>query len=337
MLMAICHSPEDGWVDVDDLGAIAKLRRRAHTVVWAEADLGALSAADVTVLQQEFGLHPLAVDNARSARERPKLEPYDKQLLLVVHQLDTIEGHLEPSQIACLIGDDFVLTLHDGATRVLDEAKARWKDVSEELAGATGFLMYSVLDAVVDDYESIADRLEEEVERLEEQALSRGQSEAVDKRAHEEARRDMDYQLYALKQQVSRLRRYAFPAARALDWIVTSERHDIVRAETEPYFRDVHDHLEGITEQIESVDSLANAVLNLQRSAEAAGLSEINKRLTAWAAIIAVPTLISSIYGMNFELVPKSGRLFGFWFALALMAGVALALFTVFKRKRWIG
>jgi magnesium transporter len=255
-------------------------------------------------------------------RQRPKLETYDSHLFLVVHELDEEDGQLEAAQLASFVAENYVLTIHAGATRTISEAKKRWREQERTLENPSQ-LVHTLLDVIVDDYQDIADRLEDEIEQLEEIVLETPYS-------------PVQRQLYSLKQKVSRLRRFAIPATRLLDWVIKPDAPQPFAAENVHLFRDVHDHLLRISEQIMNVDDLAQAVLDLTQSAQAQALNEVSKKLTAWAAIFAVETLIAGVYGMNFELVPYSGQVEGFWFALALMVVSGVALFGFFRRRNWI-
>lgn len=336
MLLAVCHSEESGWVDVKDLEMLSDLRADSANLLWAEADVSSLTEDDIRTIAQEFDLHPLAVDDARNTRQRPKVEIFeDHHLFVVFHQLDEHAGQLEAIQIACFVGEGYVLTLHGGADRTIREVRRRW-EADHEWAARRGrtYLMHKLLDAVVDDYQAVADRLEQEIEDVEEETLEsielpprspqRGPGAAAQR------------QLYSIKQRLARLRRYAMPTARVLETVLTPGRSPLFSEETALLFRDVHDHLLRINDQIRNVDELSDAVLELRRGEQAASLNETNKKLTAWAAIIAVPTLISSMYGMNFRLVPRDGTLFGFTFAVAAMASAGLILYAFFKRKGWL-
>ncbi|MBA3431950.1 MAG: magnesium transporter, partial [Actinobacteria bacterium] len=148
--------------------------------------------------------------------------------------------------------------------------------------------------------------------------------------------RGIDSELYGLKQQLSRLRRYVLPGDQLLRAALAGDDALSVSKSERKLFRDVLDHLDRIGDQVHSIGDLVDAAIDLRRSAQTATLSEVNKKLTAWAAIIAVPTLISSTYGMNFSLVPEDQTLLGFWFALALMAVSATTLFVFFKRRGWL-
>ena len=320
MLMALCHSGRSGWQRVEDCSDLSDLRIAGGNLLWAEADVTTLDEGDVQLIAEEFDLHPLAVEDALHTRQRPKLDRYENHLFIVVHQLDEIDGQLEAVQIGCFVGDGYVLTLHAGASASIEAAKKRWGDVPQEHAS---FLLHTLLDVVVDDYQKIADRLEEEVEELEEIALATPDA-------------SIQRQLYSVKQRVSRLRRYVVPESRLLEKTVTSGDRALFSDATVHLFRDVQDHLLRITDQVRSIDELSDAVLDLTRNAQAARLNENSRKLSAWAAMFAVLTLIAGIYGMNFELVPEENSLVGFWFAIGLMVASGAALYAYFKRKEWL-
>jgi magnesium transporter len=322
MLLAVCHSAETGWTEVKDLSRVSDLRVHEANLLWAESDVANLTAGDVALIAEEFDLDPLAVEDAVHTRQRPKLEDYLHHIFVVFHQLDEINGQLEAFQLACFIGDRYVLTIHEGAQRTLEEAKKRWRaDTIDRWDPAE--LMHTLLDVVVDDYGDTADRLEQEMEELEELVL-------------EEPELPIQRQLYTLKQRLSRLRRYVIPASRIMGIALDEGRIGPLSHDTRVRFRDVHDHLLRITDQIRNIDDLSQAVLDLNRAAQAQRLNETTKKLSAWAAIFAVGTLIAGIYGMNFALVPKEGELFGFWFAVALMALSSAGLYRFFKARGWI-
>ena len=323
MLMAVCHSADTGWTKIDDLSKLSELRAEAGNVLWAEADLAHLDPRDVEVIGEEFGLDELAVEDALNTRQRPKLESYESHRFVVFHQLDESDGQLEATQIACFVGPRYLLTLHAGAERAIEAAKQRWRAEQDRAAlQDPARLLHTLLDVVVDEYQVIADRLEDDMEELEEIAL-------------DTPRAPIQRQLYSMKQKVARFRRYVMPAARIVALDLESDAGEAAD-EKRRLFRDVHDHLIRMTEQIRNIDDLSEAVLQLTRSEQATALSEVNKRLSAWAAIFAVGTLIAGVYGMNFALVPKDQTLFGFWFALGLMVISGIVLYWYFKRREWL-
>ena len=322
MLIAICHTDATGWTEVSNLEQISDLID-AGQLVWAQADVASLSPSDVATIQAEFGLHPLAVEDAINLKQRPKLEAYENHLFAVAHQLDAVEGQLEASQIACFVGRHYVLTLHESASRILDEAASRLRRTPKPVERGPSFVMHALLDTVVDDYQAIADSLEEEVESLEDTLLKDPTAAA-------------DRQIYTLKQQLARLRRYAQPGGRVLASFVDSNQTTVATNETAAYFRDVLDHTLRITDQLRNVEDLVDALLELRRMEQTNQMTDVTKRLTGWAAVIAVPTFIASVFGMNYTLTPHGRKPWGFEFALALMAASAITLYTFFKKRDWI-
>jgi magnesium transporter len=314
---------ETGWVEVEDLARISDLLAESGTLLWARADVADLSPTDVATITEEFGLHPLAVEDAINQRQRPKLEAYDKHLFAVMHQLDTINEQLEATQISCFVGARYVLTLHRAADRTLDEATRRCNKAMKPEDRGPSFVMHALLDTIIDDYQGITDGIEQEIERVEDTVLGN-------------FRAPVQNELYSLKQRLSRLRRYAVPGERVLATVVEPGRFQLITGSTADYFRDVHDHTLRIIDQIRNVQDLTDAVFDLQRAEQANEMNEVTKKLTGWAAIIAVPTFIASVYGMNFDLIPNEGEIFGFFFALVLMAGTGTFLYGFFKRRGWI-
>ena len=321
MLLAVCHSDADGWIKVEDLSKLSELREGSGNLLWAEASVHSLTQEDVALIAEEFSLHELAVEDAMSPRQRPKFEPYDTHQFVVMHQLDEVNRQLEALQIACFVGRQYVLVIHDGAERVLNEAKQRWSTKLDK--GHPSHLMHTLLDVVVDDYEMTANRLEDEIEELEETLL-------------ELPTAPIQRQLYSVKQRLARMRRYVFPGTRLLDWAADPSKEHPFTAETAKLFRDIDDHLQRIKDQIGNLDDLSEALLDLTRSEQAAMLNEQNRTFAAWAAIFAVGTLIAGVYGMNFALVPDEGSLGGFWFAVGLMVATGIGLFLYFRHRKWL-
>jgi magnesium transporter len=322
MLLAVCHSAVDGWSQVRDLASVSDLRAGSDNLLWAEADVANLTRAEIELIAEEFGLDDLAVEDAANPRQRPKLEEYDSHKFLVVHQLDEQDSQLEATQLAIFIGDRYVLTIHDGAERTIAEAKKRWRSDKWQYKDPS-YLVHTLLDVVVDDYQRIADQLEIDIEGLEDIVLAAPDA-------------PVQRQIYSLKQQTARLRRYAFPAARTIDWAMDPDTPNLFSDTTVPLFKDVHDHLQRITDQVRNIDDLTQAVLDLHQSHQARALNETTKKLSGWAAIFAIATLIAGIYGMNFELFPFDGESEGFWFAVALMGAACLGMYLYFKKRDWI-
>jgi magnesium transporter len=336
---ALCSDGDGGWTDVGDLDQAADACERDQRFTWLEVDVRS-GRDEALQVAKRFGLDPLAVEDALSTRQRPKLETYERHRFLVVYQLDEVKDQLEARQIAVFAAERFVLLVHDGAERMVDEAGARLQKVEPDELDAERAL-HGLLDTVVDDYERISGGLDVDVEDLEAQALR-----ATRRGAREPAKSAEDLpsqsMLYAVKQQVSMLRRYALPLSGVVETMHAEEEARRHRAgdddRTDLLFRDVHDHVIRLGAQVRNIDDLASAVIDLARSLQGDMLNEVNKKLSAWAAIIAIPTLIASIYGTNYRLWPPPGssRSWGFAGVVLIMAASGAILWLFFKRKRWI-
>lgn len=317
------RNPRSGhWDRAADLSSFPPGKR--EPLLWADVDLTDTTDPDLSAVGEDLNLHPLALEDALNPRQRPKLEAYPDHLFLVLHQLDDKRGQLEPSQIAVFIGSNYVLTVHDAADRLIEVARARWDErAGNSVGGRVGELVYVLLDTIVDDYQVIADRLEDKTEHMEEIVLDAPTA-------------PVQRQIYELKQQISRLRRYSIPLHRSLDYVLGGSGEDFFPVEVHQGLRDVNDHVMRIADQVRSIEDLTNAVLDLSRQAQADSLNEINKKLSGYAAIFGVVTIIAGIYGMNYALVPNVRGVEGFWFAVGLMVVSAAAMYWYFEKKDWL-
>lgn len=317
MLSAIAFTTRTGWARVTDISRISDLLEDPHILLWATAEAGSLTTDDIRTMSEEFGLHALALEDALKARQRPKLEGYPQHHFIVAHELHPTNGRFEPRQVSIFAGDRFALVIHTGAERVLEEARARLQRPKRVDAA---LIVHAILDSVVDEYAAAADSLEDEVEALEDHILERPHPHQAG--------------LFALRRRIVALRRFAIPTERMLEQIVGG-RADL-GARAPEAFRDVHDHTIRINDTLRAVTDVAEAIFDLQRSEQAAHLSDVTKKLSGWAAIIAVPTLIASIYGMNFALVPREGTIEGFWVIIATMAATGITLWWFMRKRRWV-
>lgn len=318
MLSAICFTTRTGWARVADLSRISDLLDDPGCLLWATAEANALSEADIATIAEEFKLHPLAVEDALSERQRPKFEVYPTHRFLVAHQVDSTDERLSVHQVSCFIGDRYVLVIHANAGRALAEARAR---LQRPTTPDGALIVHALLDAIVDEYEATAEALETQAEKIEEAVL-------------DDPRAQVQTDLFAIKRRLAALRRYAIPTERLLAQIV--EGNTALGARAPEAFRDVHDHTLRIADTLRSVADLTDAVLDLQRGEQTSHLSDVTKRLSGWAAIIAVPTLIASVYGMNFALVPKEGTMSGFVVAISSMVATGSILWWVMRRRGWV-
>jgi magnesium transporter len=321
MLRAARFAKNKGWSEIRHIEDVSELRNDESNLFWAREDVRELSPEDVKLIQEEFDLPPTAVEVAVSARSRPKIEPFEEDIFAVIYELDEVDEQLEAIQIAVFIGSDYALILHAGADRTLEMAERELKN-ARHIEGPQQ-LLYILFDVVVADYQKIVDDLEDDVEEMEEIILSAPTA-------------PVQRQLYTLKQRLARLRRYALPWGRMMEEVLEADK-EYWHIELNPEnVRSLKDRLLRISDQVRNADDLTQAAIDLTRAEQGDRLNEHQRRLSAWAAVFAVATVIGGIYGMNFHLVPKQQTLYGFWFAIGLIVVSSGGLYLYFKRKGWL-
>ncbi|MGP3971895.1 magnesium and cobalt transport protein CorA [Streptomyces sp. 6N223] len=289
-------------------------------------------------LAGEFDLHPLAIEDALEAHQRPKLERYGETLFVVLRAaryLDAAEV-VDFGELHIFVGHDFVITVRHGAAPDLAAVRRRTEDSPELLKRGPEAVLYAILDAVVDGYAPVVDGVENDIDEIETEVF--GNAPGVSRR------------IYELSREVVEFQRATRPLSKILDGLSAGFEKYGIDEELRRYLRDVADHATHVTERVDAFrqalqDILAvNATLVGQRqNEEMKALAEAGhaqneeiKKISAWAAILFAPTLVGTIYGMNFDHMPELGWLMGYPYALALMAVVCLTLYVVFKRRDWL-
>jgi magnesium transporter len=290
-------------------------------IVWL--DLVRPGAGDLELLAEEFGLHPLALEDAAGRHQRPKVERYEHHLFIVTYALLAEGGRIEGAEVDAFVGDRFLITVRKDPRFPIEPVLKRWDAGGGCGKLGVGYLLHGLLDALVDDYFLVVDGLQDRVEDLEERVFDPAQAEVVQK------------ELFELRKELLNLRKIVLPLREVLNTLL---RRDLLAFSDEivPYFQDVYDHVLRVSEAIDSMRELLGIVLELRLSLASNRLNEIMKRVTSWAAIIGVATMLAGIYGMNFRLVPGDGTEFGFWFALGLMAASSMFLYLYFRRRDWL-
>jgi magnesium transporter len=272
---------------------------------------------------EEFELHPLAVEDAIKARQRPKFERYGETLFVVLRParyLDESEA-VEFGEIHVFVGKDFVVTVRHGAVPALDEVRKRLESDPELLRRGPAAILYAIMDQVVDEYAPVVAGLENDIEEIETEVF--GGNPGVSRRT------------YKLSREVIEFQRATGPLAEILRSLLEDEGLEIDH-EVRRYLRDVQDHVVRVIERAEGFRELLNNILNVNLTLVGIRQNDEVKKISDWAAILFAPTLIAGIYGMNFEYMPELHWLFGYPFALALMVLVSLTLYLVFKRRGWL-
>ena len=278
---------------------------------------------ELAKMQEEFGLHELAVEDARHGHQRPKLEEYGGTLFLVMHLLEPEQGALNVGEVDIFVGRNFVLSVRNRSAQHFLGVRERCERDPQLLRHGAGFVFYALMDAVVDRYFPLLDAIETELDGIESQIFDRGA-----------ARWNIE-RLYALKRRATVLRHAVAPLLEASSKL-HGGRVPAVCAQTQEYFRDVNDHLARINASIDAIRDTIGTAIQVNLSMVTIEESETTKRLAAWAAIFAVSTALAGVWGMNFEGMPELKWVYGYPMALGLIASAAGLLWWRFKRAGWL-
>jgi magnesium transporter len=287
---------------------------------------------EVDALGAIFALHPLTIEDAHHRHQRPKVELFEGYAFVVVHPLAIRDGadgdELVDQELHAFVGPRYIATIRYGAEPFsLKGVEHRWLGQPEMLAAeGGGFATYVLVDEVVDGYLSIVEAFEDRADDLED--------DVFEEPATEDEGSDLQERIFRLKREVVRLRRFAAPLRQSLDMI--QEEPKIAGSKLQPYYRDVSEHVLRVTELADNIRDLLTSLLEVRVSQVANRMNDIMKKLSAWAGIILVPTLIAGVYGMNFSNMPELGWSVGYPAALGTMLLSSGILYLVFKRKGWL-
>lgn len=274
-------------------------------------------------LQEEFGLHDLAVEDAQHAHQRPKVEAYGDSLFIAVNTAQVVDERIRYGETHAFLGPRYLLTVRHGASLSYAPVRARVERDPELLAMGPSFGLYAVLDAIVDNYLPIVDEFKATLVALEKDIFTETFSRSIIAR------------LYDLKRELTYMRVAVTPMQDVVSQLVRSHS-PLVPEEVRLYFRDVHDHSVRVNDTIDVLRDMLGTALSVNQSLVTLAQGEVVKRLAGWAALLAAPTLIASWYGMNFDAMPE---LHGRWSYPILVAGVLLlvaALYRYLKKVRWL-
>ena len=305
---------------------IDELLRDDDTLVWL--DLRDPGPDELALLQREFGVHPLAIEDLSKRGQRAKLDTYHQQHVVVAYEALEPDGNAEGDGLPVLAemhlftGDRYVVTAHWSDSPSIDETMSRFERRADSVGVSSGGLLYSLLDAVVDGYFPVIDQLNDRVDSLEPELLSGKTTPVVLQR------------LLNLKRSMLELRRVITPLRDVANELLRREV-PIIDDEAVPYYNDLYDHLVRVIESLDLLRDLVAATLDANLAATNNNLSAVMKRLTAFTVILMVPTLIAGIYGMNFRAMPELQWALGYPFALVLMAAAVIGAIVFFRREGW--
>ena len=279
--------------------------------------------AELDKMQEEFDLHPLAVEDARHGHQRPKLEEYGDSVFAAMHLLERHDGEILVGELDVFAGRNFVLSVRARSSHTFLGVRDRCEREPQLLSHGAGFVLYALMDAVVDGYFPMMDELETELETIEEQIFVKGTARANIER------------LYELKREVMVLKHAVAPLMEAASKLYGG-RAPRGCAGAGDYYRDVYDHLARINASIDTIRDTIGTAIQVNLSMVSIEENEVNKRLAAWAGIFAVATAFAGIWGMNFEVMPELHWRYGYPVALLTIAVACWLLHRQFKRVGWL-
>ena len=278
---------------------------------------------ELQTMQNEFDLHDLAVEDAQHGHQRPKIEEYDGSLFVVLQMIERAGDGLTVGEVGIFVGANYVLSVRTGAQRGFVDVRLRCEREPELLSHGSGYVLYALMDAVVDRYFPILDELETEIENIEERMF-----------ANQTARANIEA-LYDLKRKLMILKHATEPLLEASSKLFGGRVPQLC-AGLQDYFRDIYDHLLRLNQAVDSLRDMITTAISVAISLITIQENEVTKRLAGYAALVAVPTLIAGIYGMNFEHMPELNSPLGYPLTLVAMVAIDGYLFFRFRKAKWI-
>lgn len=317
-----CAAYESGRRIVDlDIDDAQQMKIQPGRVIWI--GLHEPSQELMLKLQHYFGLHDLAVEDAYKAHQRPKLEIYGDTLFVVMKTAQFVGEHVSMGETCFFIGRGYVISVRHGPSLSYADVRARCENAPDRLKKGEDFVLYALMDFIVDNYFPIFDHIEELVEELEERVFAgKEERDALEEIA--ELRRDlleMRHAVAPLPDMCQRLMRYDVP---------------MIDANTHPYFRDVFDHTHIMLERVDSLRETLKTVVESKMLLTSMKQNEVMRKLAAWAAMLAVPTAVAGIYGMNFQNMPELTWRYGYYVTVGAIVVVCGILFWRFKKAGWL-
>lgn len=275
-------------------------------------------------VQQEFNLHDLAVEDAHHAHQRPKLEQYGESIFVVLRTAHiTREKHTEFGETHFFVGNNFIVVVRHGSSIPYTEVRKRCEANPEHMQKGQGYVLYAVMDFIVDMYFPIVHELEQELENIESKIFK------------EKPNRQITLQIYELRRDLLDIKRAVSPLVDICNRLMRFEIKCITE-ETRPYFRDVYDHVLRINEMVDNTRELLNSAMEANFSLISIDQSNVSRKFTAWAAIIAVPTMIAGFYGMNFQFMPELQWHYGYYLVILVTFSICSTLYYFFKKADWL-
>jgi len=282
------------------------------------------TAEELAEMQEEFDLHPLAIEDARVGHQRPKIEEYGDSVFAVMHTVELLPtDELKIGEVNVFVGRNYVLSVRRGTERGFQDVRTRAENEPELLKNGSGYVLYALMDAIVDRYFPVLDAIETELEGIEERIFANTSA-----RANIEA-------LYYVKQKVTTLKHATAPLMDAVGKLYGGRVPQVCQGMGE-YFRDVYDHLGRINQTIDGIRDSVTTAMAVSVSLIQLQENEMMKRLAGYASLVAIPTMIAGLYGMNFKHMPELDWTFGYPMAVGAMVAIDVLLAWRFRKAGWL-
>ena len=323
MITTVClHSDTKTFRDDYPAADISDLRVDAQNVVWA--DVNDPTSRDFEELAEEFGFHPLSIEDCQNEHQRPKVEEYEGYYFIVLYEasLSGPNDTLELRELNIFLGSNYLVTVHSRPIRAVPTARRLWSEWQDRENHGAGLLAYLLIDAVVDDYLPLLDVLSDRMDDLEDQIFGDFRSESIE-------------QIFRIKKQLLFLRRTVTPLRDVFNTMLRREQPIFAR-ETYVYFQDVYDHLIRVADTIDTLRDMLSSTMDAYLSVAGNRMNTVMKRLTSISTILMSVTLVAGIYGMNFHFMPELNWRYGYVFALLSMIGIGVSLYFYLKKVDWL-
>lgn len=305
-----------------DLDSIHEILKAPGQFVW----IGLYEPSEEILerVQNEFGLHDLAVEDAHQAHQRPKIELYGDSLFIVLRTAQmSADRHIQFGETHFFVGSNYIVVVRHGSSVAYTDVRARCESMPELLSKGQGFVLYAIMDFIVDMYFPVVEKMEEALEAIEDKVFKENPS------------RQTTEQIYQLKKDLLEVKRAVSPL---IDICNRLMRFDIkyITPETQPYFRDIYDHGLRINEMVDNTRELLNTALDANFSLISISQNDTSRKFAGWAAIIAVPTMVAGFYGMNFKFMPELQWTYGYPFVVFGTFCICAVVYYLFRRSGWL-
>jgi magnesium transporter len=301
---------------------ISELIEQPETVVWA--DVSDPTSQDFLDLAEEFGFHPLAIEDCRHLHQRPKIEEFKNYYFIVLYEAELVdpEQRLDVRELNIFLGKNFLVTVHSRPIRSIETARHLWPEWLDRADQGSGLVVYLLIDAVIDQYMPLLDALSEQMDQLEDRIFGEFVPAAID-------------HIFTIKKQLISLRRTVAPLRDVFNTLLRREQPIFTR-ETHMYFRDVFDHVIRVIDTVDTMRDILGSITDAYLSISNNRMSLVMKRLTSIATILMSVTLIAGIYGMNFHFMPELRWKYGYVYALSSMLIAGAMIYVYLRKIKWL-